>query len=198
MSLQTPNGIQVRFDQDRVGPCLKMLKDGGHLDKILMDLELWENMPNAFSNVLAISAALISKAAVPIVIFSLAGYALGTLVKVSTYSRFLKRLMPQILGSPIISILAAVCAGLYLSHDKAIVPIIVMMLVVTNNGLGPFNLFEVLTAPVRLLFYKHYARRTTFPYTHVERTFVAVCDHKAKELGVTIPWQDKAIGNGGA
>jgi hypothetical protein len=198
MSLITPNGIQVRFDPERIDPCIKTLKDGGHIDKILMDLELWENMPSALSNVMAISAAVITKSTLSIIVFSLLGYILGTMIKLGSYSKFLKRLLPQVLGSPIISIISAACVGLYLSQDKAIAPIIVLLLVVTNNGLGPFNIYEVLIAPIRLLFYRRYAKRADFPHTRIDRNFVAICNRKADDLGVTLPWPNEPIGDGGS
>jgi hypothetical protein len=81
MFLMTPNGIKVRFDQERISPGIQALRDGGHINQILIDLELWENMPNAISNLMAIGAAVITKSALYILVFSLVGYVLGTFIK---------------------------------------------------------------------------------------------------------------------
>jgi hypothetical protein len=190
MSLMTPNGIQVRFDHDRIDPCVQPLKDGGHIGKILADLDLWESMPNALGNVMAIGAAVITKSALLIVFYGFVGYILGTLIKAGRYSRTLKRLLPQILGSPIISIIFAVCVGLFLLQYQAIVSIIVLFLVVTNNGLGTMNIFEVLTAPVRRVIHDLHAKRPDFPYTHTERVFMAICERKTKDLGIVLRWDN--------
>lgn len=188
MSLMTPNGIRVRFDHERIGPCIQVLKDGGHIDKILADLDLWESMPNALANVAAIGAAVVTRSAPHIVLYGFMGYVIGTLIKAGRYSRTLKRLLPQIIGSPITVIICSVCSGLYLLQYREIVPIVALFLVVTNNGLGTMNIFEVLSAPVRFMIRSWYAKRPCFPYTHIERTFVAICDRKARDLGIILRW----------
>jgi len=187
MFLITPNGIKVRFDQERTNPCIQALKDGGHLNKILIDLELWENMPNAISNLLALGAAVVTKSALYILAFGLAGYVLGTFIKLGRYSNVLKILFPQTLVSPIVSVIFALCAGLILLQDHAIVPVIALFCVVTNNGFGHLNLLEYLTAPIRSWVDRRHPKSQSFPLTQIERTFVAICNHKARHLGVTLP-----------
>lgn len=192
----TPNGIQVRFDHDLIDPCIRPLKDGGHIGKILADVDLWESMPNAVANVLAIAAAVVTRSALPIIVCGFSGYVLGTLIKAGRYSRALKRLLPQTLGSPIISIILSVGAGLYLLQFQAIAPIIVLFLVVTNNGLGTANIFEVLAAPLRRAVRDLHAIRPGFPHTHIERVFMAICDRQASDLGITVGWHDQAVADG--
>lgn len=188
MSLMTPNGIQVRIDHDLIDHCILPLKDGGHIGKVLADLDLWESMPNAMANVLAIGAAVITKTALSIIGFGFFGYVLGTLIKADRYSRTVKRLLPQMLGSPIISIILSVCVGLYLLQYREIASIIALFLVVTNNGLGTTNIFEVLTAPIRRVVRDLHVKRLDFPYSHNERVFMAICERKAADLGIKLHW----------
>jgi hypothetical protein len=188
VSLTTPNGIQVQIDGDRIDHCIDALGESKYLDQILMDVDLWEYMPNAVSNVMAISAAVVTKAPFYIIIYGLVGYVLGTMIKVGRYSRFLKIVFPQVLGSHIISLIFALCAGLYLYHIRVIPPLIVLFLVVTNNGMGHLNLLEVLTAPIRRFAQSYYMKSHEMPYTHVERTFITLCNDKARGMGITLNW----------
>jgi hypothetical protein len=190
MFLMTPNGIKVHFDQERANPGIQALRDGGHLNQILVDLELWENMPNAISNLLALGAAVTTKSAWYILVFGLAGYVLGTFIKLGRYSNLLKTLFPQTLVSSIVSLILALCTGLILLQDHAIVPVVALFCVVTNNGFGHRNLFEYLTAPIRSLADKRYAKSKTIHSTQRERIFMALCDRKAKDLGVALSWQN--------
>ena len=192
MFLITPNGIKVRFDQERTNPCIQVLKAGGHLNKILIDLELWENMPNAISNLLALGAAVVTKSALYILVFSLVGYVLGTFIKLGRYSNVLKTLFPQTLVSPIVSVIFALCAGLILLQDHAIIPVVALFCVVTNNGFGHLNLLEYLTAPIRSWVDKRHPKSQSFPFTQIERTFVAICNHMARDLGITLPCQNES------
>ena len=189
MFLMTPNGIKVRFDQERTNPCIQALRDGGHINQILVDLELWENMPNAISNLLALGAAVITKSALYILVFGLAGYVLGTFIKLGRYSNVLKTLFPQTLVSPIVSVIFALCAGLILLQDHAVVPVVALFCVITNNGFGHMNFFEYLTSPIRSLFYKKFPKSQSFPFTQIERTFVDICNHKARDLGIKLHWE---------
>jgi hypothetical protein len=190
MFLVTPNGIKVRFDQERTSPCIQVLRDGGHINQILVDLELWENMPNAISNLLALGAAVITKSAWYILAFGLAGYVLGTFIKLGRYSNVLKIMFPQTLVSPIVSVIFALCAGLVLLQVHAIVPVIALFCVVTNNGFGHMNLFEYLTAPIRSLAEKRHPKSQSFPFTRIERTLMSICNHKARDLGIAVPCQN--------
>jgi hypothetical protein len=113
-------------------------------------LELWENLPSAISDLLALVTAVMTKSAWYILEYGLAGYLPGVFIKLGRYSDALKVRFPQILVSPIVFVKYALCAGLILIQAHTIVPAVALFCVVTNNGLGPRNICEYLTAPTVL------------------------------------------------
>ena len=142
MPFYTANGLKIRLDPDAIR--FMLLKHGlfpSHgtseigidMNDVEMNTELWMSFPQAVSNVLMIACAAASLSSKWAISAALLGYVLGHLASNVSYSPFWRRLLPQFLGSWIVSLLAAIVVGVVSwSYGNWTLAVVVLMIVVLN------------------------------------------------------------------
>jgi hypothetical protein len=114
MPLFTKHGLKARLDLKSLKRVLNAAGARIDIDDAFADLELWENLPNALSSVSAILVALFSRSWSSTISAGLIGFVVGFVVQRLGYFYSLKVLLPQFLGSWLITIPAASATAWYL------------------------------------------------------------------------------------
>jgi len=193
MPFYTPNGLKVRLNEEKVKETILPLLESGQYTDILTDVELWEKMPNAISSVMAIIAAVLTKSTIYVFVFGILGYTVGTLIKVDDYSRLLKIMFPQILGSWVVTIVLSAILSVHLFLNKEYMPILALLVIILGNWIGYMNFLEFINAPFRIKAIRRFFKKNGYLLTHVERTFITICNRKANVLGVVLCWDLEKI-----
>lgn len=200
MAIYTKHGLKIRLDENAIESVISPLKESGQLEDLLMDIELWMDLPNAISNVTAILTAFLTGSWVFTLLFGILGYFVGAIIHEVTYSEILKRIFPLFLGSWIISILATIGCGIYLTTQGNYVTIVILALLVFGNWLHYTDFLLIFLAPFRILVMKSSQKRlgVRHAYTLAERLFIFLCNKRAQKIGVELNWKayDKSMNVG--
>ena len=159
MAIYTKGGLKIRFDENAIKPVILPLIESGQFENILLDIELWVDLPNAVSSVSAILTALLTKHWFITLLVGIISYILGAIFQELFYSDVIKRIFPLILGSWMVTIPLTALCGIYLSINGNFITLIVLVLIVLGNlsHLSDYLLF-ILT-PLRILLMKSINKR---------------------------------------
>jgi hypothetical protein len=181
MSLFTPHGLKIRYDEYALEKVIEPLKKSTDFNDLLMDVELWELLPIAMAEVAAIITAFITGDWLFTLVFWIIGLLIGGALREITYSDLLRRIFPLFLGSGPIVIVATIVCGIYLGLRGEYLTIIVLIAlwflckieaIITSISLAP------------LIYFMGKACMNT----HVERAFITLCNKKARKLGIVLDW----------
>src|SRR3990167_4831395 len=114
MPIYTKNGLKIRLDPDRLEKILAPAKGKIDLEDAYLDIELWANFPNAVSSIAAIATAFVTHSWSTTLLGAILGYFAANLLQQFIYSRFLKIIFPQFIGSWIISLPISIGVAYYL------------------------------------------------------------------------------------
>jgi len=190
--IYTRNGLKVRFNEEAMKPVIWPLVEAGQYDDILMDIELWVNLPNAVSSVAAIAAAFVTGSWAHILVFWLLGMLVGGVVQEAIYSEALKVIFPMFLGGWLIALPGTIACDIYLVLQGGYVTAVVLTLLVVGNWLHMTDcVFLLPLMPFQLWLMALVERRTGVPvgFTLTERVFVTLCERRAKKLGIELQWE---------
>jgi hypothetical protein len=174
------NGLRIRLDEHSLAPVLVPLEAAGELKNIMLDVELWSNMPDAVSNVLAVLAALYTRSWPTVVAAGVIGYVVGGAVRVLIYSELLRVLLPMLFGGWIISSVSVVAAAFYLVPRGGTAAAVAAGIWVLVNTSGLTEVLEFLVLPINMLV----NRMRKSPHTWVERLFLYLCAKRAQRIGI--------------
>ena len=182
MAIYTPHKLKIRLDERKLIPVILPLKLLGVYDNILLDMELWEKLPDAMSTVVAICIAYFTNSWSLTLIFALSAYYLGLYLQEITYSDLLKNLFPMFLGSWFISFPLVIILGFILLYKGFLLTAIVLILIALANWFNLSSFLMLLWTPVSIYFSQQTGMGPT------ERAFVRMCHLRALENGVTLNW----------
>jgi hypothetical protein len=181
MPIFTPHGLKIRYDEYALEKVIGLLKIRIDFNDLLLDIELWELLPTAMAEVAAIITAFFTCGWLFTLIAWIIGLLIGGTLREITYSDPLRRIFPFFLGSGPVVIIAIVSCGIYLGLRSEYITIAVLVAlwflckieaIITGIVLSPLIYFM----------------GKTCQNTNVERTFIALCNNKARKLGITLDW----------
>ena len=187
MEIFTPNGLKVRLHADRVRRVLAPVREMLDYEDALRDIELWAKLPAALSSVAAIVTSAATQSWLLTLIASCFAFLLADLFQQFFYSRILKALLPQFMGSWLISFPASLLIGYFLYRNGAIAAAIVQFVIVATNVFGVSDLFLLVFMPVRV-FVRKLTGKTVRHIGAMELAFIKILNGKARSLGVTLDW----------
>lgn len=182
MAIYTKNGLKLRFDERALNSVIGPLKASGVYEDILMDLEIWMNMPNAISNVAAILSIIFIGSWVSMLFMGIIGFFIGAIISYSFYSDSLKKIFPLFLGTWIIVGLFALLLGYGLIIHGRILAAVVLLAIIVGNQAHVFDFLLLFLTPYRIFLLKKYGIGFT------ERIFMLMCDRRAKKLNMKLDW----------
>lgn len=188
MPLYTPHGLKIRLDPEAVADVIAPLAACHDMNDVLLDVELWENLPQGFATLSASATALLTRSAAFTVGIGLAAYAVGSFVRGFTYSDFLRRLFPMFLGSWIITLVHTIAIGSYLVSQGGYFTSAVLCVMNAFAHLGALEFLQFPLMPIRLPL-RRVLRRLP---THQEEVFVEICNRRAAQQGITLDWNNYA------
>lgn len=181
MPIFTPHGLKIRFDEEALEKVIGPLKMTIDFNDLLLDIELWELLPVAMGTVVAIIAAFLTSDWLYTLVAGIIGFLIGGILREITYSDFLRRLFPFFLGSGPVTIIGTIACSVYIGLRGEYITILVLIAffflskiegIVTGIVLAPLIYFMV----------------RKYSLTHVERTFMVLCEIRAKKLGIELNW----------
>lgn len=189
LAFLTPGGLKVRLDQEALTPILYPLRAYDKLKDIWIDLELWERMASTTSNLFAIIASISGLSWEYILLSGLIGYVVGETIFLSTYSDFLRALIPQLFGSWMTGVVVVVWMFIKVGITSFTSPTVALALVVGVNWLGLSSIFSIVMLPMQMFFtHKEGMDKFGVAITATERAFITICDKRAKSVGVALNW----------
>ena len=91
MPIYTPNGLKIRLDSEAVEEIIQPLAEHHDMNDVLLDVELWEDLPEEFTAISVSIAALFFASSVgPLLITGLLAYIVGSFVRSLMYSDLLR------------------------------------------------------------------------------------------------------------
>ena len=187
MEIFTPSGLKVRLHADRVSRVLAPVREMLDYEDALRDIELWANLPAAVSSVATIAAAAVTRSPILTLSASCIAFLLADLFQQFAYSRALKVLLPQFLGSWLIILPASFLTGYFLYRNGAIPAGIVQLVIVGTNVFRVSDFLLLVFMPVRI-FVRKLTGKTVRSLGAMELAFVQILNGKARSLGVTLDW----------
>ncbi len=181
MALFTPHGLKIRYDEYALEKVIAPLKKATDFNDLLMNIELWELLPAAIAEVTSIITAFFTADWLFTLIAWIVGLLIGGTLREITYSDSLRRIFPLFLGSGPVVIVATIICGIYLGLQGEYLAIVVLVAlwflckveaIITSTALAPLIYFM----------------GKTCMNTHVERTFIKLCNNKARKLGIVLDW----------
>lgn len=197
MAIYTKGGLKIRFDEKAIRPVIMPLIESGQFEGILLDMELWINLPNAVSSVSAIITAYLTRHWLTTLLVGVISYIVGAIFQELYYSDFLKRIFPLFLGSWMIAIPLTIFCGIYLGIHGNYLTIVVLTLIVLGNWSNRSDFLLIILSPLRIWLMKSLKKRfgMRYAFTITERLFILLCNKRAKKIGVELNWNayDKAM-----
>lgn len=187
MEIFTPHGLKVRLCADRVNHVLAPVREVLDYEEVLLDIELWANLPSAISSVVTIATAAITKSPFLTIGASCLGFLLADLYQQFAYSNLLKILIPQLLGSWPISLIISLLTGFYLVRIGALATAIIEIVIVCINIFKGTDFLLIVFMPVRVFVRKLFGK-TARSLGGMELAFVKILNYKAERLGVVLDW----------
>ena len=185
MPIYTHRGLKIRLDPESVDKITQELKECYDMNKILRDVELWENLPEGLAAFSASIACFYYNGAVDItVVTGLIAYLVGSLIRSFMYSDFLRIIISVVLGSWRSTFLLTTVISIYMIVQGNTSSAIALCIF---NILAHSSILEILSfllMPIRMLI------RSAFGLlpTHQELVFMAVCNRRAAKYGITLNW----------
>jgi len=190
MAIYTKGGLKIRFDENAIKPVIMPLIESDQFEDILLDMELWINLPNAVSSVSAILAAYLTKHWFTTLLVGVISYIVSAIFQELYYSDFLKRIFPLFLGSWMIAIPLTIFCGIYLGIHGNYLTIVVLTLIVLGNWSNHSDFLLIILSPFRIWLMKSLKKRfgIRYAFTITERLFILLCNKRAKKIGVELNW----------
>ena len=188
----TRSGLKIRFNEDAIKPVIWPLVVAAQYDDILMDIELWVNLPNAFSSAAAIAAAFATGSWLHVLVSWFLGLLVGGIVQEVMYSEALKIIFPMFLGGWLVALPATVACDIYLVLHGDYLTALALALVVVGNWLHKTDwVFLLPLMPFRLWLMGIMERRLGVRKapTLTERLFVLLCNKRAQRMGIELQWE---------
>lgn len=198
MPLYTPHGLKIRLDPEDVAEIVKPLAACHDMNDVLLDVELWENLPEGLTALVASATAFFTRSPGLTVAGGVAGYVIGSCIRGFTYSDVLRRLIPLFLGAWLLTLLQTLAVAVYLVQQHSLATAVVLCIVNMAAHLGVFGLSEILLTPIRVPLRQALGLQPT----HQEGVYVAICNRRAARYGVRLDWsrytrlqQEKSVHN---
>jgi hypothetical protein len=188
MSLATPHGLKIRFDEECLENVISPMKRAIDFSDLLMDVELWELLPVAMGKVVAITTAFITGNWIFTLVGGIIGLVIGGVLREITYSDIIRRLFPLFLGSGPVTIVAAIACSIYLGLRNEYLTIVVLISFFFPIAQMETIITSIFLAPLIYLMGRHSTKIMGMPLTHVERTFVSVCNNASRKVGIELDW----------
>ena len=184
MALYTPHGLKIRLDPDAVNEVVEPLSHRHDMNDILIDVELWENLPEGVAALAASGTAFFTQSAGLTVAAALGAYIVGSFIRGFTYSDLLRRVFPLLLGAPVLTALHTIAIAVFLvvQHQYLAAGVLCVVNIVAHTGL--LGLIEFLLMPIRVPLRKALGLQPT----HQEGVFVAICNRRASKYGIDLDW----------
>jgi hypothetical protein len=190
MPLYTPHGLKIRLDPDAVGEVVRPLASVHDMNDVLLDVELWENLPEGLVALSASATAAITHSPLLTIVAGILAFAIGSFVRSLTYSDPLRRAIPLFLGSWIITAVHTLAVSAYLVLQHQFVAAVVLCAINTAAHLGFLGVLDFVLAPIRVPL----RRMLGLKPTHQEAVFVAICNKRAARYGLTLDWSKYTAG----
>lgn len=182
MPIYTPNGLKIRLNPEEVERILKPLMKHHSIEDMLFDVETWEAMPIAISIVVVSAFAPFVDKWWGVVWIGVASYVVLHVVRGLTYSDAIRRVTRNCGFKPI-QILCLLGVPGYLAFAAG--DYATALTLFAFNLAASFTALELLMLvfPVGLL-RLHFGLAPTSQ----ESAFIAVCNSRAKKLGIALDW----------
>lgn len=187
MAIFTPHGLKIRFDEEALEKVIGPLNMAIDFNDLLLDIELWELLPVAMGQVAAIIAALLTSNWLSTLLAGIIGFLIGGVLREITYSDFLRRLFPLFLGSGPLTIIGTIACSIYLGLRGEYVTILVLIAFFFLSKIEAI-ITGIALAPLIYFMGRKYLKSIGMPLTHVERTFIILCNIRAKKLDIELDW----------
>ena len=185
MPIYTPNGLKIRLDSEAVEEIIQPLAEHHDMNDVLLDVELWEDLPEGFTAISVSIAALFFASSVgPLLITGLLAYIVGSFVRSLMYSDLL-RVFVNSLGAWLPTLVHTVAISVYLAWQAnyfLAATLVFFNVIVVHSGLLEFLLipFSPLRVSIR--------RALGHLPTHQEEIFMTICGRRAAKYGVELDW----------
>lgn len=183
MAIFTPHGLKIRLDEEALEKVIGPLKLNIDFNDLLLDIELWELLPIAMGEMVAIITAFLTSNWLCTLVAGIIGFLIGGVLREITYSDFLRRLFPLFLGSGPVIVVATIACSIYLGLKGEYVTILVLIAFFFLSKIEAV-ITGIVLAPLIYFMGRKYLRSTGMPTTHVERVFITLCNNRAKTLVV--------------
>lgn len=184
MPLFTPHGLKIRLDPDGVAEVVRPLASVHDMNDVLLDVELWENLPEGLVALSASATAALTRSPLLTIGAGVAAYAIGSFVRSFMYSDVIRRAIPMFIGSWIVTALHTLAVSAYLAiHSQLIAAVVLCVLNIAAHS-GVLGVLDFVLAPIRVPL----RRMLRLQPTHQEAVFVAICNRRAARYGLTLDW----------
>lgn len=182
MAFYTNNNLKIRLDENALLPVIFPLKALGKYEDTLIDLELWEMLPNAISSVVAILTAYVTRSWSDTLLFAVLGFYVGLLIQELFYSDLLKNLFPMFLGSWMVCLPTIGIVSFLLVSEGFWTCAIAVTLVYLANWFHISDFLMIFFMPISAFFAKKRGIGQT------EFAFISICNRKAEKHGLKLDW----------
>jgi len=147
MPIFTPHGLKIRFEEQTLNKVIAPLAESIDFNDLLIDIELWELLPVTMGSVAAIITAFLTRNWFSTLAAWILGLLVGGVIREITYSDFLRRLFPLLIGHGVITIIATIFCSIYLLLRGEYITILVLIAlfflakieaIITGVFLAPF------------------------------------------------------------
>ena len=185
MPLYTPHGLKIRLDPDAVAEIVQPLASCHDINDILLDVELWEGLPEGLTTLSASAIALLTGSVGFTLAAGFASYVVGSFIRGFTYSDFLRRIIPLFLGAWPITLLQTVGVAVYLIVQGSYATAVVLCILNAVTYFGAMDIIDLLLIPIRVPL----RRILQLAPTHQEGVFIAICNRRAASHSLTLDWE---------
>jgi hypothetical protein len=184
MALYTPHGLKIRLDPDAVNEVIEPLSLRHDMNDILLDVELWENLPEGVAALAASATAFFTQSAGLTIAAALGAYIVGSFIRGFTYSDLLRRLFPSFLGAPVLTAIHTIAIAVFLGvrHQYLAAGVLSVVNIAAHGGL--LGLIELPLMSIRVPLRKALGLEPT----HQEGVFIAICNRRARKYGIDLDW----------
>jgi len=183
--IYTPHGLKIRLDPKRVDKVLKPTEGLMDIEDALTDVELWADLPSAISSVATILAAWLTRSWTIALLVFLIAYAAANLFQQFSYSRFLKLVFPQFLGSWPVSLCLSVACAVTLFRSGSAGTAVVQLVIVLGNWLGVTDVILFVLMPLRV----GLKNLLGVKIGDVELALTRILESQAKRGGIALDWR---------
>ena len=190
MPIYTPHGLKIRLDADAVADIVQPLASVHDIEDVLLDVELWENLPEGMAVLGASATAAITQSWTVTVAAAVVTFTIGSLIRSFTYSDVLRRLIPLSLGSWPVTVAHTFAIAGFLIYQSSFAAAIALCVINFAAHAGYFGILDLLVMPLRVPL----RRALGLQPTHQESVFVAVCNRRAAQHGIQLNWNSYGRG----